>query len=58
MHDVVKVERGTLDELLCYRENYIMLKKEIESLYNALMCCEVNLPQNNIEEDIEAIEEI
>lgn len=39
-----------VEELKIYKENYQMLKKEIESLYNGFMCCEVSLHADELEE--------
>ena len=47
---MIEITKEEYDKLLIYKENYEMLKKEIESLYNAFMCCEMTIVQDEIEE--------
>ena len=41
MHDPVKVERKMLEELMYIKEDYKVLKEEIEKLYNTLTSLEL-----------------
>lgn len=56
MHDVVKVEKSTLDELLLIKEDYKVLKEQIENLYNTLTSLEL-IREHELSND-EEIEEI
>lgn len=45
-------ELKDVNKLLIYKENYEMLKKEIESLHNAFLCCEMTLDFSKEVEEI------
>lgn len=49
-NEVLEITKKEYDKLLKYKEDYEMLKKEIESLYNSFMCCEISNNVNDIEE--------
>lgn len=55
MHDVVKVERKTLQELILIKEDYKVLKEEIEKLYNTLTSLELIREHELSTEEIEEI---
>ena len=55
MHDVIKVERKTLEELLLIKDDYKVLKEEIEKLYNTLTSLELLREHELSNDDIEEI---
>lgn len=55
MHDVVKVERKTLEELVLIKDDYKVLKEEIEKLYNTLTSLELIREHELSTEEIEEI---
>ena len=55
MHDVIKVERKTLEELVLIRDDYKILKEEIEKLYNTLTSLELIREHELESEEIEEI---
>lgn len=56
MHDVVKVERKTLEELVYIKDDYKILKEQIENLYNTLRSLEI--AREHDLEDEDEIEEL
>ena len=56
MHNPVKVEKSTLDELLLIKDDYKVLKEQIENLYNTLTSLEL-IREHELAKD-EEIEEI
>lgn len=52
MEDYIEKLKKEIEELKIYKENYEMLIKEIESLYNAFLCCEMTLDFNKELEEI------
>lgn len=56
MHEPVKVERKTLEELERIKEDYMELKKEVENLYHTLNALEIFREHDLSDED--EIEEI
>lgn len=55
MHDVIKVERKTLEELLLIKDDYKVLKEEIEKLYNTLTSLELLREHELSNDDIEEL---
>ena len=55
MHDVVKIERKTLEELILIKDDYKVLKKEIEKLYNTLTSLELIREHELSTDDIEEL---
>lgn len=55
MHDVIKVERKTLEELLLIKDDYKVLKEEIEKLYNTLTSLELLREHDLSTDDIEEL---
>lgn len=54
MHDVIKVERKTLEELVLIKDDYKVLKDEIEKLYNTLISLET-IREHELSDEIEEI---
>ena len=55
MHDVIKVERKTLEELVLIKDDYKVLKEEIEKLYNTLTSLELLREHELSNDEIEEI---
>lgn len=55
MHDVIKVERKTLEELVLIKDDYKVLKEEIEKLYNTLTSLELLRERELSNEDVEVL---
>lgn len=55
MHDVIKVERKTLEELVLIKEDYKVLKEQIENIYNTLVSLETIREHELSNEEIEEI---
>lgn len=55
MHDIVKVERKTLEELILIKDDYKALKEEIEKLYNTLTSLELIREHDLSNEDVEVL---
>ena len=55
MQDVIKVERKTLEELVLIKDDYKVLKEEIEKLYNTLTSLELLREHELSNEDMEEI---
>ena len=54
MHDAIKVERKTLEELVLIKDDYKVLKEEIEKLYNTLTSLEL-IREHELSDEIEEI---